>query len=78
MHKRNELYYDLGDFNFHIDIFNNSTLLRFAETLTFNLVQHVTEKTHESGLLLDLVIFRPNDFLSDIIISEYFSDHKTI
>ena len=53
--------------------------MRFAGTLTaFNLVQHVTEATHESGHLLDLVISRPNDFVSNIIIGEYFSDHKTI
>ena len=53
--------------------------MRFAETLTaFNLVQHVTEATHESGHLLDLVISRPNDFVSNIIIGKYFSDHKTI
>ena len=50
-----------------IDIVKNPTL-RFAETLTaFNLVQHVTETTHESGHLLDLVISRPNDFVSNII-----------
>ena len=68
----------LGDFNIHIDIVNNPTL-RFAETFTaFNLVQHVTEATHESGHLLDLVISRPTDFVSNIIIGEYFSDHKTI
>ena len=69
----------LGDFNIHIGIVNNPTSLRFAETLTaFNLVQHVTEATHESGHLLDLVISRPNDFVSNIINGEYFSDHKTI
>ena len=69
----------LGDFNIHIDIVNNPTSLRFAETLTaFNLFQHVTEATYESGHLLDLVISRPNDFVSNIIIGEYFSDHKTI
>ena len=69
----------LGYFNIHIDIVNNPKSLRFAETLTsFHLVQHVPEATHESGHLLELVISRPNDFVSNIIIGEYFSDHKTI
>ena len=69
----------LGDFNIHLDILNNPLSLRFVEMLTsFNLIQHITEATHESGHTLDLVISRPNDFVTNIIVGEYFSDHKTI
>ena len=67
-----------GDFNIHIDM-NNSTSSKFNDIITaFDLVQHVMEPTHESGHILDLVISKPNDFVSGVEIGEYFADHKAI
>ena len=42
------------------------------------MVQHVGEATHESGHLLDLVITRPTDFLSNALVGDLFSDHKIV
>ena len=68
----------LGDFNIHIDV-DNSTSAKFNDIITaFDLVQHVLEPTHESGHILDLVISKPNDFVSGVQLGEYFSDHKAI
>ena len=69
----------LGDFNNHLDEKNNSNSMFFCDILTsFNLVQHVGEATHESGHLLDLVITRPTDFVSNLLIGDLFSDHKIV
>ena len=69
----------LGDFNIHMDIFNSHNTKRFVDILSgFNLVQHVTESTHESGHTLDLVISRQKDYVFNLEVGEYFSDHKII
>ena len=69
----------LGDFNIHLDEKNNSNSMGFCDILTaFNLVQHVGEATHESGHLLDLVITRPTDFVSNVLVGDLFSDHKKL
>ena len=57
---------------------NNLTSSKFTDITAFDLVQHVLEPTHESGHILDLVISKPNDFVSSIETREYFSDHKVI
>ena len=44
----------------------------------FNLVQHVVAPTHESGDTIDLIISHPNDFVYNVVVNEYFSDHKTV
>ena len=41
-------------------------------------MSYISIVKNESGHLLDLVISRLNDFVSNIIICEYFFDHKTI
>ena len=75
---RNELLIS-GDFNIHLDEKTNPSAHKLLEVITtFNLVQHVTELTHESGHILDLVITRPTDFISDVLVREFFSDHKII
>ena len=69
----------LGDFNIHLDVNEDPNSRKFTELITtFNLVQHVCEFTHESGHLLDLVITRPTDFVSNLEVGEYFSDHREI
>ena len=67
----------LGDLNIHLDEKNNSNSLFFCDIVTsFNLVQHVSEATHESGHLLDLMIRRPTDFVSNVLVGDLFSNHK--
>ena len=69
----------LGDFNIHMDMLNSQNANKFSEILSgFDLIQHVTENTHESGHILDLVISRQNDFVSNVRVGEFFSDHKVI
>lgn len=67
-----------GDFNFHMDDFNNYEANKFRELLeTFGLAQHVFVPTHTSGHTLDLVITRSSN---DLIVKSpsttpNFSDH---
>ena len=69
----------LGDFNIHLDEKNNSNSMVFCDILaSFNVVQHVGEATHESGHLLELVITRPTDFVSNVLVGDLFSDHKIV
>ena len=69
----------LGDFNIHLDTPGNSTALHFINILKdFNLVQHVLESTHKNGHLLDLIISRPTDFVSNVAVGEFFSDHRLV
>ena len=69
----------LGDFNIHIDLPNDSKTSTFLEILKmFNLVQHVVAPTHESDHTIDLIISHPNDFVYNVVVNEYFSDHKTV
>ena len=45
------------DFNLHIDVKQNISVMKFLNILeSYNLTQHVTEGTHNSGHTLDLVI----------------------
>ena len=52
----------LGDFNVHYDIPEKSDFKRFSTILdSVGMVQHVTEPTHRSNHILDLVITRQED-----------------
>ncbi|XP_072016909.1 uncharacterized protein [Amphiura filiformis] len=54
----------VGDFNMHVDIPSKSEVRRFLTGIeTSGFQQHVTEPTHISGHILDLVISRPDDNL---------------
>jgi exonuclease III len=49
----------MGDFNFHTDDLANHNACEFSNLLdTFNMSQHVSEPTHQSGHTLDLLITR--------------------
>ena len=75
---RNEIVI-LGDFNIHLDVNEDPNSRKFTELITtFNLVQHVPEVTHESRHLLDLVITRPTDLVTNLNVGDYFSDHREI
>ena len=75
----------VGDFNIHVDNSNDTTARQFVDLLdSFNLVQHVSEKTHANGHTLDLVISNAiNHFFNDVKatdppISDHLAVHSTL
>ena len=75
----------VGDFNIHVDNSNDTTARQFVDLLdSFNLVQHVSEKTHANGHTLDLVISNAMDhFVNDVkitdpVISDNLAFHSTL
>ncbi len=54
----------MGDFNLHINNPRDAPAAKFPDMLSyFNLCQHVTQPTHQSGHTLDLVITRLDDLM---------------
>ena len=75
----------VGDFNIHVDNSNDATARQFLDLLdSFDLVQHVREKTHANGHTLDLVISNAMDhFVNDVkttdpVISDHLAVHSTL
>ena len=71
----------VGDFNFHVDNKCNGPAKNFMNILdSFNLCQHVNERTHRAGHILDLVIIRNDDnILQSVTIQDScISDHYTV
>ena len=75
----------VGDFNIHVDNSNDTTARQSVDLLdSFNLVQHVSEKTHANGHTLDLVISNAMDhFVNDVkitdpVISDNLAFHSTL
>lgn len=69
-----------GDFNFHMDNKNDIHSAQLNTILeTTNLIQHVAMPTHHKGHILDLLITRSSDDITDIIISDpAISDHYAV
>lgn len=75
----------VGDFNIHVDNSNDATARQFLDLLdSFDLVQHVREKTHANGHTLALVISNAMDhFVNDVkttdpVISDHLAVHSTL
>ena len=75
----------VGDFNIHVDNSNDATARQFLDMMdSFNLVQHVSEKTHANGHTLDLLISTGMDlFVNDVkttdpVISNHLAVHSTL
>ena len=75
----------VGDFNFHLDDFNDTDGTKLHNLLEFfNLKQHVAKPTHSRGHTLDLSITRSEDDLvdgivvRDPILSDHFAVHCTL
>ena len=71
----------VGDFNIHIDDLNDVNSIHFLELLnTFNLCQHVSFPTQNSGHVLDLIITNASSNLvtCPFLLDTYISDHKTV
>lgn len=71
----------MGDFNFHVNDPTNHSAREFAFLLdTYNMSQHVTDPTHQSGHTLDLLITREgSDLISDVQVHvPWISDHGVV
>ena len=71
----------VGDFNIHIDDLNDVNSIHFLKLLnTFNLCQHVSFPTQNSGHVLDLIITNASSNLvtCPFLLDTYISDHKTV
>ena len=47
-------------------------------TMAIKLAQHVSDSTHENDHTFDLLLSRPGDFIINVVVDQYFSDHKVI
>jgi len=67
----------LGYFNIHWDCQRNADTKKMADILrSANLRQHVQERTHRHGHILDLVISRDDDnLIRGVSVSSMLSDH---
>ena len=70
----------VGDFNLHMDVPTDRDANRLKDILSSsNLSQFVTEPTHISGHILDLVIARSDDNVVDSVTVPFlFTDHAVI
>ena len=71
----------MGDFNFHLENLENNNSRKLHDIMgTFNLIQSVTEPTHNQGRLLDLVLSNQSDNipLSTKVHHGLTPDHTTI
>lgn len=71
----------VGDFNVHVNNSKDATARQFLDLLdSFDLVQHVSEKTHAKGHSLDLVISNAMDhFVNDVKTAvPFISDHLAV
>nr|DBA11553.1 TPA_asm: ORF13 [Malaco herpesvirus 2] len=72
----------LGDFNFHLDeIGKDMNAQKFSSFLnSHNLIQHVTQSTHNRGHILDLIITKNKELsINNISVNQSVkSDHKAI
>ena len=82
---RRKLLFIVGDFNIHVDNSNDATTRQFLVLLdSFDLVQHVREKTLANGHTVDLVISNATDHFvngvktTDPVISDHLAVHSTL
>ena len=71
----------IGDFNIHIENLNDYNTRHFLKLLnTFDLLQHVTCPTHDSGHTTDLVITNASSkfTICPFMLDTYISDQKNI
>ena len=67
-----------GDFNIHIDTTSRDSV-NFLNTLdSCNITQHVHSATHLHGHTLDLILTSDSSLVSNVVASDYISDHAMI
>ena len=70
----------VSQFNIHVDDLNDPNSFRFFKQLnTFNLCQHVSLPTHNSGHILDLIIANAslNLLICPYMLDTFISNHRT-
>ena len=76
---KNEDFIVVGDFNFHVNKPDDPRTKQLLDILeTFDLKQQVSQPTHRSGNILDLIITTKNSKESKFIVDELLSDHNCI
>ena len=67
-----------GDFNIHIDTTSRDSV-NFLNTLdSCNITQHVHSATHLHGHTLNLILTSDSSLVSNVVVSDYISDHAMI
>ena len=67
-----------GDFNIHIDT-TSRECVNFLNILdSCNITQHVRSDTHLHGHTLDLILTSDSSLVSNVVVSDYISDHAMI
>ena len=67
-----------GDFNIHIDKTSRNSV-NFLNILdSCNITQHVHSATHVHGHTLDLILTSDSSLVSNVVVSDYISDHAMI
>ena len=67
-----------GDFNIHIDTTSRDSV-NFPNTLdSCNITQHVHSATHLHGHTLYLILTSDSSLVSNVVVSDYISDHAMI
>ena len=67
-----------GDFNIHIDTTSRDSV-NFLNILdSCNITQHVHSATHLHGHTLDLILTSDSSLVSNVVVSDYISDHAMI
>ena len=67
-----------GDFNIHIETISRESV-NFLNTLdSCNITQHVHSATHLHGHTLDLILTSDSSLVSNVVVSDYISDHAMI
>jgi len=70
----------LGDLNIHLERDGDTHTIMFNDLLeSFDMCQQVTEPTHQDGGLLDVIVTRCSDRVTEIVLTEGgISDHRLI
>ena len=67
-----------GDFNIHIDTTSRESVNFFNILDSCNITQHVHSATHLHGHTLDLILTSDSSLVSNVVVSDYISDHAMI
>ena len=67
-----------GDFNIHIDTTSRDSVNSLNTLDSCNITQHVHSATHLHGHTLDLILTSDSSLVSNVVVSDYISDHAMI
>ena len=71
--------FSVAIFNIHVDDTNDSNGKRLLRLLqSSQCIQHVRGPTHTGGHILDLIVTRDDEPVSDMVVGEFISDHTLV